>query len=137
MARLIRTEKEVEGRFTRRSGSSSRRTRSTSGPRGRSKVVGRPAARLDGLERARGEAPYTADLQPAGDAPHGRAAQPARARARAQHRPRSRRSRAPGVRAVLGPDDADALDRRARLRRPAVAAVGAETFAQARAAVDG
>ena len=62
MARLIKTEKEVEGRYE---------TVWTvddedvleQWPAGPLTVVGRDARRIDGLQRARGEARYTADIQ--------------------------------------------------------------------------
>ena len=81
MARLIRTEKEVEGRYTsvgRRRGG---RARPVAG-RGRGEVVGRPAPRQDGHERARGEAQLHGRHPASGDAARGGAALPARARAR-------------------------------------------------------
>jgi hypothetical protein len=62
VARLIRTEKEVEGRFeeglARRRGGSARPVGGRPGD-----VVGRPRPRQDGLQRATGKALYTADLQ--------------------------------------------------------------------------
>ena len=60
------------------------------------------AARIDGCERARGEARYTGRRPAAGMLHAAPAAQPARARAREADRPR-RRARAPGVRARSGP----------------------------------
>ncbi|MGH3114247.1 MAG: hypothetical protein ACRDOP_12380, partial [Gaiellaceae bacterium] len=61
MARLIRTEKEVEGRYTEQ-WVVVEEDPLERWPAGPLEVVGRPAARVDGLQRARGEARYTADL---------------------------------------------------------------------------
>src|SRR5213592_4569892 len=65
VARLIRTEKEVEGRYTEQwiVVEEDVLEQWPAGPRG---VVGRPARRLDGHERARGQATYTADFTPPG-----------------------------------------------------------------------
>ena len=62
MARLIKTEKEVEGRYTEQwvVVDEDALEQWPAGPRD---IVGRPAARRDGLQRARGEARYTADVQ--------------------------------------------------------------------------
>src|SRR5262249_10496133 len=59
VARLIRTEKEVEGRYEEvwLVVDEDALEQWPAGPRD---VVGRPATRIDGLERARGEAVYTA-----------------------------------------------------------------------------
>ena len=61
MARLIRTEKEVEGRFEE-VWLVVEEDALEQWPEGPLEVVGRPAARIDGLGRARGEAVYTADI---------------------------------------------------------------------------
>ncbi len=62
MARLIRTEKEVEGQFEEvwLVVDEDALDQWPEGPRD---VVGRPAARLDGDARARGEALYTGDIR--------------------------------------------------------------------------
>ena len=100
MARLIRTEKEVEGSYESLDRRRGGRARPVAGRAARASSAGR-RARIDGPERARGEARYTADLPPPGDAARGRAAQPARAR-RACARSTSRRALAlPGVRAAI------------------------------------
>ena len=62
MARLIRTEKEVEGRYTEQWIVVEEDTLDR-WPEGPLDEVGRPAPRIDGLQRARGEARYTADIQ--------------------------------------------------------------------------
>jgi hypothetical protein len=59
MARLIRTEKEVEGRYSEQWTVVEEDTLDQ-WPAGPLDEVGRPAPRLDGLQRARGEARYTA-----------------------------------------------------------------------------
>ena len=83
MARLIRTEKEVEGRLEEvwLVVDEDALDQWPAGPRD---VVGRPAARNDGLARARGQARYTADVSFPGmlhavvlRSPHGRATSPA------------------------------------------------------------
>ena len=62
MARLIRTEKEVEGRYEEvwLVVEEDALEQWPAGPR---EIVGRDAPRIDGFERARGEAVYTADLR--------------------------------------------------------------------------
>ena len=62
MARLIRTEKEVEGRFEE-VWIVVEEDPLEQWPEGPLTVVGRPAPRKDGHERVRGEARYTADLK--------------------------------------------------------------------------
>ena len=98
------------------SGPSSRRTRSSSGPPGRSTSSAAGAARRRAPARARRGALH--GRRPAArDAARRRPAQPARARARRARSTSRPRSRSPGVRAALGPDDLDVLDGRARLPR--------------------
>src|SRR6476619_3556074 len=62
VARLIRTEKEVEGRYEEvwLVVEEDALEQWPAGPR---EIVGRPAPRIDGFERARGEAVYTADVK--------------------------------------------------------------------------
>ena len=60
MARLIRTEKEVEGR-REEVWLVVEEDALEQWPAGPLEVVGRPAPRVDGPERVRGEATYTAD----------------------------------------------------------------------------
>nr|MBA2475832.1 xanthine dehydrogenase family protein molybdopterin-binding subunit [Actinomycetota bacterium] len=134
MARLIRTEKEVEGRYSEQ-WVLVEEDALDQWPAGPLETVGRPAQRLTGLERARGEARYTADLQLPGllhtavlRSPHARARlvslelEPARG--------------APGVRGVVGPGDVACLTDDPQYQGAAVAAVAADTFAQARAALE-
>ena len=88
MARLIRTEKEVEGRFEE-VWLVVEEDALEQWPAGPLDVVGRPAPRVDGPERARGEATLHRRHPAARDAPRGRPALPARARARDADRPRA------------------------------------------------
>ena len=126
--RLIRTEKEVEGRFEDvwLLVEEDALEQWPAGPRD---VVGRPAPRIDGHARARGEALFTADLRLPGHAPHGGAALAARARAGAADRPRA------GARGARRPRRDRPGRRRRRSRASAatrarpVAAVCADTFA--------
>ena len=133
MARLIRTEKEVEGRFEEvwLVVEEDALEQWPAGPRD---IVGRPAQRVTGPLRARGEARYTSDLRLPGmlDAavlrsPH--------AHARVKKISLERALAAPGVRAAVGPDDVDALTDEPGHEGQAVAAVAAETIEQARAAL--
>ena len=103
-------------------------------PAGPGAVVGRPAQRLDGHARARGEARYTADVQLPGmlhsallGSPH--------ARARVRRIDLSKAVAAPGVRAVLGPEDAPSLTGEPDYEGRPVAAVAADTEGRARAAL--
>ena len=129
MARLIRTEKEVEGRYTEQWIVVEEDTLDR-WPEGPLDEVGRPAARIDGLQRARGEARYTADIQLPGML-HAAVLRSPHARARVKHLDLEPALAAPGVRAAVGPLSDD-------IGYPgqAVAAVAAETFGQARAALD-
>ena len=129
MARLIRTEKEIEGRYTEQWIVVEEDTLDQ-WPEGPLDEVGRPAQRLDGLQRARGEARYTADIQlPA--MLHAAVLRSPHARARVQAIDLDRARNEPGVRAVVGP-----LIEEIGFHGQAVAAVAAETLAQAQAAVD-
>ena len=129
MARLIRTEKEIEGRYTEQWIVVEEDTLDQ-WPEGPLDEVGRPAQRLDGLQRARGEARYTADIQlPA--MLHAAVLRSPHARARVQAIDLDQARNEPGVRAVVGP-----LIEEIGFHGQAVAAVAAETLAQAQAAVD-
>jgi CO/xanthine dehydrogenase Mo-binding subunit len=162
VARLIRTEKEVEGRYTETwvVVEEDVLDQWPAGPRG---IVGTPAPRADGYERARGEARYTADIRLPGML-HAAVLRSPYASARVERIDVSQALDAPGVRAILLPDRAEvpphhavgaiesepgaigrALAERARVApltsEPgfpghAVVAVAAETLAQADAALD-
>ena len=133
MARLIRTEKEVEGRYTEQ-WIVVDEDALDQWPEGPLEIVGRDVPRVDGAERARGRAAYTADVRLPGmlqaavlRSPH--------ARARVKRIDLAPALAAPGVRAAIGPDDADSLTDEPGFTGAPVAAVAADTFGQAAAAV--
>jgi xanthine dehydrogenase YagR molybdenum-binding subunit len=133
LARLIKTEKEVEGRYE---------TVWTlvdedaleQWPAGPLTVVGREATRVDGLQRARGEARYTADLQLPGML-HTAVLRSPFARARVIALDVGPALAMPGVRLAVGPDDDDVLTTEPGYHGAPVAAVCADTLEQARAGV--
>jgi len=133
LARLIRTEKEVEGQYSEQwiVVEEDALDQWPAGPR---ETVGQPATRIDGHERATGKALYTADLVFPGllqaavlRSPH--------ARARVKRLDLAGAADAPGVRAAVGPDDTDVLTREPSYQGAPVAAVAADSFAEARAAL--
>jgi CO/xanthine dehydrogenase Mo-binding subunit len=146
VARLIRTEKEVEGRFEE-VWIVVEEDPLEQWPEGPRKVVGRPAPRKDAPERVRGEARYTADIRLPGmlqaavlRSPH--------AHARVKKIDLAPALALPGVRAAIGPGDAHGLVgdvgfstdahglvEEAGFSGAPVAAVAADTFRQAQAAV--
>jgi CO/xanthine dehydrogenase Mo-binding subunit len=134
MARLIRTEKEVEGRYEEQwvVVDEDVLDQWPAGPR---EIVGRPAPRVDGRLRATGQARYTADVRLPGML-HAAVLRSPHARARVTRLDLEPARRAPGVRGVLGPDDLDGLTREPAYRGAGIAAVAADSFAQARAALD-
>jgi len=133
LARLIRTEKEVEGRFEE-VWLVSEEDPLEQWPEGPLDVVGRPAVRQDGPERVRGEARFTSDLQLPGLLQAAILRSPY-AHARVTRIDFTRALAAPGVRAALGPGEAKGLEEEAGHAGAAVAAVAADTFGQARAAL--
>jgi len=133
VARLIRTEKEVEGRFEE-VWVVVEEDPLEQWPAGPLTVVGRPAPRKDAPERVRGEARFTADIRLPGmlqaailRSPH--------AHARVRRIDLAPALALPGVRAALGPGEAHGLVEEAGFAGAPVAAVAAETFGQARAAL--
>ena len=134
MARLIRTEKEVEGQYTEQ-WIVVDEDALDQWPEGPLTVVGRKVPRLDGEQRARGQAPYTADLQLPGML-HAAVLRSPHARARLDKLDLESARSAPGVRAVIGPDDLEQLTAEPGYVGHAVAAVAADTFAEAQAAVE-
>jgi xanthine dehydrogenase YagR molybdenum-binding subunit len=133
LARLIRTEKEVEGRYTEQ-WIVVDEDALDQWPEGPLEIVGRDVPRIDGAERARGRAGYTADVRLPGmlqaavlRSPH--------ARARVKRIDLAPALAAPGVRAAIGPEDADSLTDEPGFTGAPVAAVAADTFGQAAAAV--
>jgi CO/xanthine dehydrogenase Mo-binding subunit len=133
LARLIRTEKEVEGRYED-VWIVVDEDALDQWPEGPLTTVGREVPRVDGVQRARGEAPYTADLQLPGML-HTAVLRSPYARARVTKIELAAARAAPGVRAVIGPSDLDALTDEPGYVGHAVAAVAAETFGQAQAAL--
>ena len=133
MARLIRTEKEVEGRFEE-VWLVVDEDPLEQWPAGPLEVVGRPAVRTDGLERVRGEAPYTADIRLPGML-HAAVLRSPYAHARVRSIDLTPALELPGVRAAVGPGEIPGLEHEAGYAGAPVAAVAAETFAQARAAL--
>jgi xanthine dehydrogenase YagR molybdenum-binding subunit len=134
LARLIRTEKEVEGRFEE-VWLVVEEDPLEQWPEGPLTVVGRPAARQDGTLRVRGEARYTADITLPGML-HAAVLRSPHAHARVRRIDLAPALALPGVRAAIGPGEAQGLEEEAGWAGAPVAAVAADTFAQARAAAD-
>jgi len=132
VARLIRTEKEVEGRYEEvwLVVEEDALEQWPAGPR---EIVGRPATRQDGRERATGQAVYTADLQLPGML-HTAVVRSPHPHARVTRVDLSAALAMPGVHAAIGPDDLDRLTAEPRFQGAAIAAVCADTLAHARAA---
>jgi len=133
VARLIRTEKEVEGRYEE-VWIVVEEDALDQWPAGPLSTVGRDVPRVDGLDRARGQIQFTGDIQLPGmlhtavlRSPH------ARARVTSTDLAAARASR--GVRAVLAPGELEVLAEEPGYVGQAVAAVAAETFGQAQAAL--
>jgi CO/xanthine dehydrogenase Mo-binding subunit len=129
VARLIRTEKEVEGRFEE-VWLVVEEDALDQWPPGPLTVVGRDALRKDAPERVRGEARYTADLQLPGML-HAAILRSPHAHARVLSIDLEPALALPGVHAAVGP-----LNEEVGYVGHAVAAVAADTFAQARAALE-
>ncbi|HEY3050934.1 MAG TPA: xanthine dehydrogenase family protein molybdopterin-binding subunit [Gaiellaceae bacterium] len=134
MARLIRTEKEVEGRFEEvwLVVEEDALEQWPAGPR---EIVGRPARRVTGPLRARGQTRYTADLRLPGML-HAAVLRSPHAYARVKKISLEGALAAPGVRAAVGPGDVDALTDKPGFQGQAVAALAADTIAQTRAALE-
>ena len=135
MARLIRTEKEVEGRYTEQwvvvEGDDDALDQ---WPQGARTIVGQPATRQDGHQRARGQAIYTADVQLPGLV-HAAVLRSPFARARVNRLDLSPALELPGVVGAIGPDDCHVLQTDPGYHGAPVAAVAATTYARAREAV--
>ena len=134
MARLIRTEKEVEGNYTEQ-WIVVEEDPVEPWPAGPLTTVGQPLPRVDGPQRARGEATYTADVQLPGML-HVAVLRSPYASARVERLDLSRAAEARGVRGVLGPDDLDSFTREPGYHGAPVAAVAADTFALAEEALE-
>ncbi|HEX5449849.1 MAG TPA: xanthine dehydrogenase family protein molybdopterin-binding subunit [Gaiellaceae bacterium] len=133
MARLIRTEKEIEGRYEE-VWIVVEEDALDQWPAGPLEIVGKPAPRMDGYERARGEAVYTADLELPGML-HTAVLRSPHPHARVRSIDLSKALAAPGVHAAIGPNDIPQLVDECCYQGHAVAAVCADTYATARAAL--
>jgi CO/xanthine dehydrogenase Mo-binding subunit len=134
VARLIKTEKEVEGRYED-VWIVVEEDVVEPWPEGPMKIVGQEVPRVDGVDRALGKIPYTADLQLPGML-HAAVLRSPYARARVKRLNLDAARGAPDVRAVIGPDDLEQLTDAPGYVGHAVAAVAAESFGQAQAALD-
>jgi CO/xanthine dehydrogenase Mo-binding subunit len=133
VARLIRSEKEVEGRYEE-VWTLVEEDALVQWPTGPGTVVGRDAPRLDGYEKARGEARYTGDVRLPGMLESVLLRSPF-ARARVRRIDFTAAAAAPGVFAVIGPGEVSGVDEEVHFEGAAIAGVAAETVAQARAAL--
>ena len=133
MARLIRSEKEVEGRYEE-VWTLVEEDALDQSPAGPGDVIGRPAVRLDGYEKARGIARYTGDLRLPGTF-HAALLRSPFARCRVRRIDLEPAAAAPGVLGVIGPGEVQGVDADAHFEGSAIGAVVAETFAQAEEAV--
>jgi CO/xanthine dehydrogenase Mo-binding subunit len=134
MARLIRTEKEVEGRYTEQWVVVEGDDAIDQWPQGPGAVVGQPAPRQDGHQRARGQALYTADLQFPGML-HTAVLRSPHAYARVKKLDLSGALELPGVLGAIGPDDCHVLQAEPGFHGAPVAAVAADSYARAREAL--
>jgi CO/xanthine dehydrogenase Mo-binding subunit len=134
LARLIKTEKEVEGRYSE-TWVVVEEDALDQWPAGPLTTVGREAPRVDGLERARGEAVYTADVVFPGML-HAAVLRSPHARARVRALDLGPALEAPGVRAALGPGEIGSLTGEPGYVGAPVAAIAADTDGQARAALE-
>src|SRR5438132_7484399 len=134
MARLIKTEKEVEGRYTEQ-WVVVEEDALEQWPEGPLRTVGQAATRVDGLARARGEARYTQDIRLPGML-HAAVLRSPHARARVNRIDLTPAWEALGVREIIGPDDLEALTDEPNYEGQAIAAIAADTIGQARAAVE-
>ena len=133
MARLIRTEKEVEGRYED-VWIVVDEDALDQWPEGPLKIVGQRVPRVDAADRVRGNAPYTDDLRLPGML-HTAVLRSPYARARVVSIDLEAARSARGVRGALGPGDLEQLTGEPGYVGHAVAAVTAETFGQAQAAL--
>ena len=134
MARLIKTEKEVEGNYSE-TWVVVEEDALDQWPAGPLTTVGRDAPRVDGPERARGEATYTADLVFPGML-HAAILRSPHSRARVRSLDLAPALEAPGVRAALGPGELERLTDEPGYVGAPVAALAADTDALARAAIE-
>jgi CO/xanthine dehydrogenase Mo-binding subunit len=133
VARLIRTEKEVEGQYTEQWVVVDEDALDP-WPEGPLTTVGQKVPRIDALERIRGQARYTADIQLPGML-HTAVLRSPYARAQVTRIDLEPARRSEGVRAVVGPDDLELLTAEPGYVGQAVAAVAADTMSRAQAGV--
>jgi xanthine dehydrogenase YagR molybdenum-binding subunit len=133
VARLIRTEKEVEGRYEE-VWLVVEEDALEQWPAGAREIVGRPHVRVDGAERARGEAIYTADLQLNGML-HTAVLRSPHPRAKVTRLDLAPALALPGVQAAIGPNDIPQLTDDCHYQGEAIAAICADSAAHARAAL--
>jgi CO/xanthine dehydrogenase Mo-binding subunit len=134
VARLIKTEKEVEGRYTE-TWIVVEEDALDQWPTGLLDVVGRPAAKVDGYERARGEARYTADVRLPGML-HSVLLRSPHPRARLTRIDADRAKEAPGVRGLLVAGEVGWLSNDIAYQGQPVAALAADSMSQALAALE-
>jgi CO/xanthine dehydrogenase Mo-binding subunit len=134
VARLIRTEKEVEGRYTEQWVVVEEDAAIEPWPAGPRETVGQPVPRIDGYERARGEAIYTADVVLPGML-HAAVLRSPYARARVKRMDLSGAREADGVLGAIGPDDCHVLTSEPGFHGEPVAAVAAHSPRLAREAL--
>jgi CO/xanthine dehydrogenase Mo-binding subunit len=133
VARLIKSEKEIEGRYEE-VWTLVEEDAVDPWPAGPGTIVGRDAPRLDGYEKARGEARYTGDVRLPGLIDAALLRSPY-ARARVRRIDLSAAATAPGVLGVVGPGEVRGVGEEVSFEGSPVAAVAAETLEQALAAV--
>jgi CO/xanthine dehydrogenase Mo-binding subunit len=121
MARLIRSEKEVEGRYEE-VWTLVEEDALVQWPAGPGAVVGRDAPRLDGYEKARGEARYTGDIKLPGMLESALLRSP-HARAKVRGIDLTVAAAAPGVLGVVGPGEVAGIEEEAHFEGAAVAGV--------------
>jgi xanthine dehydrogenase YagR molybdenum-binding subunit len=134
VARLIRTEKEVEGKYTEQWVVVEGDDVLDQWPEGPGDVVGKPATRADGHQRARGEAIYTADIVLPGML-HAAVLRSPHARARVKSLDLEPALELPGVIAAIGPDECHVLQDEPSFHGAPVTAVAAESYGRAREAL--
>jgi xanthine dehydrogenase YagR molybdenum-binding subunit len=134
VARLIRTEKEVEGRYSEQ-WIVVEEDALEQWPEGPLATVGRSAQRQDGQARARGEAMYTADLRLPGML-HAAVLRSPYANARVKRLDLTAAREAPWVHGAIGPEDCHVLTLEPPYEGAPVAAVAAASAGEARRALE-
>jgi CO/xanthine dehydrogenase Mo-binding subunit len=142
MARLVRSQREMEGRFEDVWALVDEEDDLETWAEGvELDVVGRPAVRQDGPEHAAGHGRYTVDVRLPGML-HAAVLRSQRAHARVAHLDLDAAEASPGVRAALGPDselalagDAPLLHAEPEYAGQPIAVVAADTQAQAEAGI--